>query len=262
MLITNSSVQRALKAAGFYAGAIDGAFGPKSLEAARLYAATRSGKNVDLWSPARVRLAVEQAIMTDAGFYRSSIDGIAGPATQVAAEKWQDHITFDRPSPNPGAGVPASTVWPRQNDLRAFYGNPGENQTMLVSPYPLYLDWDLNARVSKFSIHEKCHDSALRVMNRVLSHYGENAIHRLGLDQFGGCLNVRKMRNGTAWSTHAWGIAIDWDADRNPLRTSFARSQMGKPEYSKFLDLWEEEGWVSLGRARNFDAMHVQAARL
>ena len=25
---------------------------------------------------------------------------------------------------------------------------------------------------------------------------------------------------------------------------------------------WEEEGWISLGRARDFDWMHVQAARL
>ena len=86
--------------------------------------------------------------------------------------------------------------------------------------------------------------------------------HRLGIDQFGGCLSVRPMRNGTAWSTHAFGCAIDWDADRNQLRTPFAKSQMGKPEYAKFLDLWEEEGWISLGRARNFDSMHVQAARL
>lgn len=25
---------------------------------------------------------------------------------------------------------------------------------------------------------------------------------------------------------------------------------------------WEEEGWVSLGRQRNYDRMHVQAAKL
>jgi hypothetical protein len=37
---------------------------------------------------------------------------------------------------------------------------------------------------------------------------------------------------------------------------------MAQPEYAPFLDLWEAEGFVSLGRARNFDWMHVQAARL
>ena len=61
---------------------------------------------------------------------------------------------------------------------------------------------------------------------------------------------------------HAWGIAIDWDADRNPLRATSKDAAMATPRYAKFLDLWEEEGWLSLGRARNFDWMHVQAATL
>jgi len=29
-----------------------------------------------------------------------------------------------------------------------------------------------------------------------------------------------------------------------------------------FWKAWEEEGWLSLGRSRNFDWMHVQACRL
>jgi hypothetical protein len=99
-------------------------------------------------------------------------------------------------------------------------------------------------------------------MTKILKIYGHDALVRLGLDQFGGCLNVRKMRNGSAWSTHAWGIAIDWDADRNQLRWGKDRALMAQPEYAPFLDAWEAEGWLSLGRARNFDWMHVQAARL
>ncbi len=63
-------------------------------------------------------------------------------------------------------------------------------------------------------------------------------------------------------STHSWGIAIDWDADRNPLRATSKTALLATPPYAKFLDLWEEEGFVSLGRARNYDWMHVQAARL
>ena len=34
------------------------------------------------------------------------------------------------------------------------------------------------------------------------------------------------------------------------------------PEYDAWWRCWESEGWVSLGRLRNFDWMHIQAAKL
>lgn len=244
---------------------IDGAFGPLSLKAARSYLATLGSQLTSYqpaWPDERVETAVEQALIRSIGYDLGVIDGIAGVRTQIGLEHWQDHVQFVAPPPAPEAPPAARASWPRQRDMVAFYGQPGKNQTELVSPYPLYLDWALSEQVSRFSIHEKCHDSALRVMNRVLSAYGEAAIHSLGLDQFGGCLNVRKMRNGTSWSVHAFGAAIDWDADRNQLRQTSKTAQMAKPEYKTFLDLWEEEGWLSLGRSCNFDWMHVQAARL
>lgn len=259
MLIDIRSLQTALKASGAYKGLVDGDEGPLTLRAIRNQAAAVAPRYSSQWSIDRARLAVEQWIFRGLGFYTSAIDGLNGPATQVAAEKWQDHVQFDVEEKDLDIVRP---VWPVQRDLQKFYGDPGENQTMLVSPYPLYLDWDLTTPIKRFSIHEKCHDSALRVMDRVLDHYGLDRLHDLGLDQFGGCLNVRKMRNGSSWSTHAWGIAIDWDADRNQLRWTRSNARMARPEYAPFLDLWEQEGWLSLGRARNFDWMHVQAARL
>lgn len=35
-----------------------------------------------------------------------------------------------------------------------------------------------------------------------------------------------------------------------------------KPDYINWRECWEKEGWVSLGRQRNYDWMHVQAAKL
>ena len=97
---------------------------------------------------------------------------------------------------------------------------------------------------------------------RVLDHYGPERIRELGLDLFGGCLNVRRMRGGSAWSVHAWGAALDFDPERNQLRWGRARARFARPEYEKWWALWEAEGFLSLGRARDFDWMHVQAARL
>ena len=82
------------------------------------------------------------------------------------------------------------------------------------------------------------------------------------LDLWGGCLNVRKMRGGSRYSMHSWGIAIDYDPGKNRLKWGRDRAAFAKPEYDTWWRLWEEEGWVSLGRTRNFDWMHVQAAKL
>lgn len=263
MAIDDKSLQRALQALHLYDGEIDGKIGPKTLAAERLYAGRRAPRYQVGWSDDRVRLAVEQAILSDLGYYQTAIDGITGPATQAALEKWQDHITFERPSPDPTAGVPHATVWPTQAHVAEFYGAPGAGpHVRLTSPYPLFLDWALTTRVDSFLIHAKCHDSALRAMTAILAHYGPQQIHDLGLDQFGGCLNVRKMRNGSSWSMHAYGCAVDFDADRNQLRENHTTARFARPEYAAFLDAWEAEGWLSLGRARDMDWMHVQAARL
>ena len=70
------------------------------------------------------------------------------------------------------------------------------------------------------------------------------------------------MRGGTRLSTHAWGIAIDWDPERNQLKWGRDRAAFADAAYEPWWQAWESEGWVSLGRERNFDWMHVQAARL
>jgi hypothetical protein len=159
------------------------------------------------------------------------------------------------------------TDWPNQAGVPTFFGARGAHQAMLALPYPMRLAWDTDHIVRKISIHEKCHDSALRVLTRVADHYGDR-VADLGLDLFGGSLNVRRMRGGTAWSMHSWGIAIDFDPARNQLKWGRAPSEHGpgarlaQPDCEMFWRLWEAEGWVSLGRAKNYDWMHVQAARV
>jgi hypothetical protein len=146
--------------------------------------------------------------------------------------------------------------------LIRFYGEVGQNQTRVHVPYTHRLSWEKTTRVNSFSCHEKVHDSLLRVLNRVLDHYGPERIRELQLDLWGGCLNVRKMRGGTRWSMHSWGIALDYDPERNQLKWGRDRAAFAKPEYDRWWQFWEEEGWVSLGRSRNFDWMHLQAAKL
>jgi len=61
---------------------------------------------------------------------------------------------------------------------------------------------------------------------------------------------------------HAYGAAFDFDPLRNGLKVKAPMARLSHQDAIPFWEIWEAEGWVSLGRARNFDYMHVQAVRL
>lgn len=257
-MIDPKTIQNYLHGKGAYTGAIDGQLGLASLTAMNAVL-TNTGVVTKNWTYARIRIGLEQLMMksvSDVG----EIDGISGPRYQYGLELYQNYLRDQ--DPPAVAVVDKSTQWPRQKDIEAFYGKPGANQVKMSTPYPLFLDWDQSVKINAFMIHTKCAESATRAMEKILSVYGPTQIHQLGLNQFGGCLNVRPMRGGTRMSMHSWGCAIDWDADRNSLRMDHKTAQLAKPEYQPFIDAWYTEGWIGLGRERDFDWMHVQAARL
>lgn len=186
------------------------------------------------------------------------VDGQDGLATWDAIEK----------AVIKSKGNESSTIsdnnWPKQNyaDMVKFYGEVGTNQTSLVLPYEMKLAWDLDSKVTKLTCHKKVKDSLERIFKNTLDHYGLEEIKKLKLDVFGGCLNVRKMRGGSSWSIHSWGAAIDLDPDRNQLKWTKDKAYFAKPEYEPFWKIVEAEGWTSLGREKNYDWMHFQAADL
>jgi len=211
---------------GINAGPIDGYWGPQTEQGLEELKAKLNGSG---WKPWR----------TDEGIGKSSLGDIVGNLFSGRSD-WPTQV---------------------QSELIKYYGEPGSNQTKVTSPYPLRIAWNTNKTVTKFSCHEKVATSIERVLERVQDHY-QDKVSSLGLDLWAGCLNVRKMRGGDTWSTHSWGIAIDWDSARNKLKWGRDKANFAKPEYDVWWKLWEEEGWVSLGRSRNYDWMHVQAAKI
>lgn len=187
------------------------------------------------------------------------VDGIPGKYTQQAL--WP--VLPERDAPAEGTGNKFA-VWPRQRDVRTFYGDMGDNLVRLELPYTMRLAWMKTTRIHSFLIHARVHDSAKRCLDRMVAELGMNLIRDLGLDLFGGCIAdpPRRMRGGSSWSMHSWAIAIDFDPARNQLKWNHNLARLAQPDAEPFWKIWEDEGWVSLGRTRDLDWMHVQAARL
>jgi len=256
-------IQAQLNARGLGAGPEDGILGARTL------AALNQVEEIPHeWSDRRKAVAFVQVLAKANKIEVGSIDGYWGPQTDYAfavlynlvvkEEEPQIWRPEDLPDLNPHS-------WPRQTpeaELMRFFGPVGKNQKRIELPYPHTLAWNKNEVIRSFSCHEKVHGSLHRVLSRVLDHYGLEEIKKLGLDLWGGCLNVRKMRGGNRHSLHSWGIAVDYDPARNRLEWGRDRAAFARPEYNAWWKIWEDEGWLSLGRTRNFDWMHVQAAKI
>lgn len=139
------------------------------------------------------------------------------------------------------------------------YGVPNEAGTYLKTiklPYKMRIAWDTKVSVDKMRCHKDHVDNFLGVFNDLLEVYGYEKIVELGIDLFGGCFSYRKMRGGSSWSKHSWGIAIDLDPARNGLKTPFAKANFSKPEYNELHRIFEKHGFINLGKVKNIDTMH------
>jgi lysozyme family protein len=268
-----NELQRRLSVIPLYPPAdVDGVYGPKSQRSIQAFLAQQDVANAQQWRGQRLVIAGAQALCRLDGIDAGPTDGLLGPQTRNALdvyagrksgdstpETWRDDVERTPPAVPPPA---TAAVWPRQSEVEQFYGARGAHQATLKLPYPMRLAWEPSQVVNSTSCHAKVRDAAARVLNRVLEHYGITKIRELRLDLYGGCLAIRKMRGGTAWSMHSWGIAFDFDTEHNQLKWDHTRASFARPEYQKWFEFWEAEGAISLGRARDFDWMHVQFARL
>lgn len=283
-------VQLRLLAAHLYEGQVDGDLGNLTKAAVKAFLLQQGLDGFDAWPIGRRLVAAQQLICRIDKIEVGKIDGLAGSQTRYAigvwdarkanagkpvatVEAWRDDAAApqavpSRPLPAPitssKVSAPSSKpVWPKQSGMDAFYGPKGTGQTMLVLPFTMRLAWDVDSKVTKFSCHAKVRESLERLFVRTLDHYGIEEIRKLRLDLFGGCLNVRKMRgSATAWSIHSWGCAVDIDPEHNPLNAHRAQASLDNPPYDPFWRFVYDEGMIGLGRERDYDWMHFQAARL
>jgi hypothetical protein len=146
--------------------------------------------------------------------------------------------------------------------LMQKYGTPNETGVdYLVTiplPYPMRLSWDKSKIITRLRCHKLVANQLSAIFKDILDFYGLNNIEKLGINLYGGCFNFRKMRGGSDWSRHSWGVAIDLDPERNQLKQTSKNAQFAKMEYQPMIDIFYKHGFVSLGREKNYDWMHFE----
>lgn len=200
------------------------------------------------------------------GFQRINglgVDGVVGPKT--LAELFPAPLPAREESPIVPTYAKPQGEWPRQVNVPATFGSAGSDRATagkVILPAPMRIAWNKTQRIVSFNCHQLVAPYMTQIFNQTVSHYGEAQWRALGLDLFGGCFNNRLMRGGSNPSMHAYGIAVDIDPERNQLKWGRDRAELAKPAYEPFWKIVEANGALSLGRARNFDWMHFQFARL
>ena len=259
-------IQKALSRVGLWRGELTGIATPELYQA--IYEHAHLGNEVALsWPNDRQAVLYLQQVLRLQGLYSGKLDGYAGPLTDLGSEqlieRWD--LAYSAPEPIP---LRSQEAEPEQDQrpgappyrlLTEQFGPPGQVPLATVTPpYRLVWDWDLNKQVTKFAVHRDLAETVERCLEQVMEKYDESQRTTLGLHRFGGCYNPRKMRGGTRWSTHAWGVAMDWYPSQNKLRWGAGRALFAGPEYAQWFDIWGQAGFRSLGILRNYDWMHIQ----
>ena len=264
-------VQKYLADENLYNGDIDGKRGKNTNRAIQKALEKRAAELPDDWNDwpeNRKAVAYLQLLCHDNDIDSGKTDGLYGPQTESAADRLKVLRTKGSLPRGFGDIVPVIANpygFPveRYEILCDYYGEPCNVKLKKVTcPWKLRLDWEPESTTTTISIHEKLSDSLGNILEKVYEVYGPEEIAKYGLDRYGGSFNCRKKRGSlSSWSSHAWGIAINWYPSRNKLKWDADKASLAHPDLDTWWEIWENEGWISLGRNENRDWMHIQAAK-
>lgn len=149
--------------------------------------------------------------------------------------------------------------WPRDNEaaLIAFYGNPGpevERQLVrVVPPFQMYYD---KKPLKHLLFHRKAASALAAALDDIWQQAGREQakVDHDGVSSTAGTYCCRKISGSSRWSNHAFGGAIDLDAEHN----GFFAGKGTIPQYA--IDAFDRVGFRWGGRySGRTDPMHFEA---
>jgi len=191
-------------------------------------------------------------IAISAAGYRVGQDGVFGPGTESAVERFQAQQGFTGKDVDGVIGVktaglldlphtdlialakpvmvtPPGSTTPFPHDdtasLLAFYGKPWEDSSLLARiDLPFTMTYEEGGgkpiqTVHSVSFHRKVIGQLEAVFDRIWDVYGhdKHALDMTRFTKFSGTYNYRPIRGSSRLSCHAFGAAIDCDAEDLPL---------------------------------------------
>lgn len=147
-----------------------------------------------------------------------------------------------------------------QPNVKAAYGEPGDESLLTTIKVPEGFNMTYAGKpVRNIRIHKDVSSNLKSALEEIKREYGVDKIGNLRINIYNGSFNDRNKRGGVTKSMHAWGIALDFDADNNKLKWKRDRASFAKPEYKQFLAIFKKHGFYNLGTEKNYDYMHFQA---
>ncbi len=150
--------------------------------------------------------------------------------------------------------------WPKDNQAarNAFYGDPGrgEIEAQLVPVVPPFAMFYEGRKIKSIMFHRKAAPALLAALNEIWDYcqHDQAKIDAAGVSKYAGAYNHRMVRgSATKWSNHAYGTAIDLNAEQNAM---YAKGNM--PPF--VVDAFCRQGWMWGGYYQGRkDAMHFEA---
>lgn len=189
-------------------------------------------------------------------------DGVVGAQTAAALDAPHAELVASATPLLPALvkqALQPTSWWPHDDtaSLLAFYGKPWEDSSLLTHVEPPFAMFYEGGQIFRIQFHVKGATALLNTLNacRDLALVTPDVLIRIR--NYSGSYNYRPIRGSSRLSCHAFGAAIDFDAEHLPLGQGVAASAMPESVVQAFKAQGFFWGGDYTGRK---DPMHFQLA--
>lgn len=142
------------------------------------------------------------------------------------------------------------------SEIEKEFGKHGDTKSLekIMFPFKMFLSWKPEVFIESAAVHTSIKSDLEEVFSEIKEYYGESYIYENSLNSWGGCYNDRYSRSSARWSTHSWGLAVDYLPNLGPF---------GTPAQTPYVvvEAFKDHGFLWGGDWSRPDGMHFSAVR-